>query len=129
MADTKLTEQQLKKFLEIPGYSGYLAGPSGEIYTKSTGNWTLGGIAGVYRKVKVYTNGKKEPILQYAHILVCLAWYGKPKSGQVVMHKDNDCTNNKPDNLKWGTQSDNIQQMWESGARDSTESIPLSANW
>lgn len=116
-------------FYRIPGYSKHLASKEGKILTKKTGNSTLGGIAGTYRKVKVYKDGSDTPELQYAHILVCRAFYGIPDSGMVALHLDNDCTNNDYKNLKWGTQSENIQQMWDDGSRESSESLPPSAGW
>lgn len=33
----------------------------------------------------------------------------------MVCHKDNNPTNNKPENLYWGTQSHNMQQMVRDG--------------
>lgn len=41
--------------------------------------------------------------------LVCEAFNGpKPFDGAVVMHLDEDPTNNRPENLKWGTQKENL---------------------
>jgi len=141
--DKELSKSYFRKFKEIPGYSSFLAGPNGEIYNKKTKNWTMGGIAGIYRKVKVYKDGEEEPILQYAHILVCLAFHGESKKGDVVLHLDNDPTNNIESNLQWGSQSKNIKQMWKDGSRtkvskesldDSLDSCsisitPLSSIW
>lgn len=42
------------------------------------------------------------------HQLVCEAFNGKRPDGFVCMHLDEDYTNNKPDNLKWGTQKENL---------------------
>lgn len=42
------------------------------------------------------------------HRLVCEAFHGQPKEGQVCLHLDEDATNNKPSNLKWGTQKENM---------------------
>ncbi|MBE0438245.1 MAG: HNH endonuclease [Gammaproteobacteria bacterium] len=116
-------------FYFIPGYKGYRASEDGKILTIKTGNSTYGGMAGDYLKVKVYPDNVKGPIMQYAHILVCTAFYGKPKKGQVVLHKDNDRTNNNKGNLKWDTQSENIQQVWDDGLRESKESYPVSMRW
>ena len=40
--------------------------------------------------------------------LVCSAFNGIPKKGLVCMHLDEDSSNNKPENLKWGTQKENL---------------------
>jgi len=42
------------------------------------------------------------------HRLVCEAFHGEPKPGQVVIHLDEDATNNRPDNLRWGSQKENL---------------------
>ncbi len=43
------------------------------------------------------------------HQLVCLAFHGpKPFPNAVVIHIDEDGLNNKPDNLRWGTQKENL---------------------
>lgn len=41
--------------------------------------------------------------------LVCEAFNGKPSKGKnVCMHLDENSRNNKPDNLAWGTQKENL---------------------
>lgn len=43
------------------------------------------------------------------HQAVCEAFHGpKPFADSVVMHLDEDATNNKPDNLAWGSQKENL---------------------
>lgn len=43
------------------------------------------------------------------HRLVCEAFHGAaPEDGMVVIHLDEDATNNRPENLKWGTQKENL---------------------
>jgi len=43
------------------------------------------------------------------HQLVCEAFHGpRPFAGAVVIHKDEDSHNNRPENLKWGTQKENL---------------------
>ena len=42
------------------------------------------------------------------HQLVCKAFHGEPQDGQVCMHLDENGFNNIPDNLKWGTQKENL---------------------
>ena len=43
------------------------------------------------------------------HQAVCEAFHGsKPFENAVVIHLDEDATNNKPENLKWGTQKENL---------------------
>ena len=43
------------------------------------------------------------------HRLLCEAFHGPPPPDlPVVIHKDENALNNKPDNLKWGTQKENL---------------------
>jgi len=43
------------------------------------------------------------------HRLVCEAFHGpSPSEKAVVIHLDEDATNNKAENLKWGTQKENL---------------------
>lgn len=43
------------------------------------------------------------------HQLVCEAFHGpKPTKDSVVIHIDEDAHNNRADNLKWGTQKENL---------------------
>lgn len=43
------------------------------------------------------------------HRLVCEAFHGPaPCSKSVVIHLDEDATNNRPENLRWGTQKENM---------------------
>ena len=47
----------------------------------------------------------------YVHRLVGIAYISNPNNLPNVCHKDNNPSNNSVDNLYWGTQSDNMQQM------------------
>ncbi|WP_413716185.1 HNH endonuclease signature motif containing protein [Sphingobium sp. B1D7B] len=43
------------------------------------------------------------------HQAVCEAFHGpKPFPRAVVIHLDEDAHNNRPENLKWGTQKENL---------------------
>ena len=43
------------------------------------------------------------------HRLVCEAFHGQPPFGRaVVIHIDEDATNNNADNLRWGSQKENL---------------------
>lgn len=48
----------------------------------------------------------------YVHVLVCLAWHGEPPfEGAMVLHLDDDPTNNHAANLRWGSASENRQHQ------------------
>lgn len=130
MTDFKPKESKDHKgWYEIPGYSKHLANRKGEIFTKKTENFTKGGRAGRYLKVSVYADGDDNASLCYAHDLVCRAFHGSPKKGQVVLHKDNNRFNNKAGNLSWGSQSENIKQVYDDGLRPSKESRSPWIHW
>jgi hypothetical protein len=43
------------------------------------------------------------------HRLICEAFHGPPPfDGAIVLHLDEDATNNRPENLKWGTMKENM---------------------
>lgn len=43
------------------------------------------------------------------HRAVCEAFHGKPPKGQnIVVHIDENALNNRPENLKWGSQLENL---------------------
>jgi hypothetical protein len=113
-----VSSKQFKGWFEIPGFSGYCAKPTGEVLTKKTGRISKGSMSGRYLRVAAYRDGAKKHTLEYLHIIICLAFKGPPPfDGAVVLHLDNDRTNVSADNLKWGSQSENIQQVWDDGLR------------
>jgi len=58
----------------------------------------------VYRGVWVRKYGNIK-----VHRAVCEAFHGpSPFDGAVVIHLDEDALNNRPSNLKWGTQKENL---------------------
>lgn len=115
----------LKRWYLIPGYRGYVANRKGEIRNLKTNRVTMGGFAGRYRRVSVYKTGAKTPTLAYSHDLICRAFYGPPRGAVVVKHLDNNPGNTAPSNLAWGTQSDNIQQVYDDGLLPSKEALSL----
>ena len=118
-----------KGWYEIPGFKQYAANRKGELFFKKTGRVTQGGVSDRYRRVSVYPDNASKPKLLYTHDLICRAFHGPPGKGQVVLHKDNDRLNVRPANLKWGTQSENIQDMWNDGLRATNETYPTSLDW
>ena len=114
----------------IPGYDGYEASSKGEIKNLKTEHVTKGGISGPYRRASLYPTGAKEPKLVYVHEVICRAFHGKGSKGQVVLHGNDEKTDCRPCNLKWGTQSENIQSAYDKGLiSKESETLPRSLTW
>lgn len=103
----------------IPGFWGYYVSPKGIIWTIRSRNGR--GKAKFWRKVnpmishkgrlrvQLRKNGK---VYKYqVSRLVAIAHIPNPENKPLVMHLDNNPQNNHFSNLKWGTQSENMQQM------------------
>lgn len=122
---TPIESKNFPGWFEIPGFSKYCANEEGQVLTKKTGNVSSGSMSGRYLRVAAYRDGAKKHTLEYLHIIICLAFKGPPPfNGAVVLHKDNDRTNVLPDNLEWGTQSQNIKQVWDDGLRVTYKAYP-----
>lgn len=63
-----------------------------------------------YRHVMIRRyGGKGRQAPRKVHQLVCEAFHGpKPFPEAVVIHLDENALNNRPENLKWGTQKENL---------------------
>jgi hypothetical protein len=60
--------------------------------------------------------GKQRKFRTYlVHRLVGETFLSNPNNYLIVMHRDNDKSNNNVDNLQWGTQSMNIMQSVREG--------------
>lgn len=115
LGDVSNESSQRISWRKVPGYSQYEINTRGELRNLKTGRISKGGDAGRYLKVSVYPDGASEPHLEYLHILVCKTYHGAGTKGQVVLHNNNIRTDVRPANLKWGTQSDNIQSAYDDG--------------
>ena len=68
-----------------------------------------------YDRVRLYKNAKGTQIS--LHRLVAEAFIPNPNNYPMVLHKDDIQSNNKVDNLMWGTQSMNTKQAYENGRK------------
>lgn len=57
----------------------------------------------------------KKPIKKKIHRLVALAFLENPHEYECVLHLDNDTTNNKLENLMWGSKKMNAEQKVRDG--------------
>jgi len=94
----------------------YQVSDRGRVRSRKSGDWrALKGSSnpGSYVICPLYLDGKKKYIL--GHRLVAQAFIPNPDNYPVVMHLDDDKVNNHVENLRWGTQKDNIRDMYSKG--------------
>lgn len=106
----------------VPGYLGYFATVCGRI-------WSTGRLAEKrlpphflepyidrkgYLKVNPSKDGKSRTT--NVHKMVCLAFHGEqPSWATEVRHLDGNPTNNRPDNIQWGTSKENAEDRKRHG--------------
>lgn len=107
-----------------PSYSNYWVSRDGKVFREKLNGLYLLKIRYSpkgYPVVFIQDNNKKH--LRKIHRLVAEAYIPNPNNYQVVMHLDNNPQNNTIENLKWGTQSDNMQQMVRDGRQRKSKII------
>lgn len=103
----------------IPSLPEYVASSHGRVmrlpYVATIPNGATRQYGGEPRHGVVHPKNYNRPTIHFrdrnyrVSRLVCEAFHGpSPFDGAVVMHMDDDQTNNKPDNLKWGSQKENL---------------------
>ena len=86
------------------GFRLYTPGPTYGSETRASKNATH-----VYRGIMVKSVGDGKPRPRKVHQLICEAFHGiKPFASAVVIHLDECSLNNRPENLRWGTQKENL---------------------
>lgn len=113
------------EYKEIPGFPFYYAGSDGEIYSNNF-KWKREGDP--LRKLCYgkQSNGYKMVNLphqkgfrcQRIHVLICTAFHGNRPKGNECSHLDGNRQNNKPENLKWETPSENKLRKNQHGTHD-----------
>ena len=91
----------------IPGFDKYEASSFGRIRNKHNYNVLS---SNVHRSGYIHnhiTDNNNKKVSTASHILVCIAFHGpKPNESYTVDHIDNDKINNKPENLRLASKSD-----------------------
>ena len=95
------------KWRDIKGYEGmYQVSDEGEVRAvrslRILKPWTQ---RSGYLNVGLSKGGGRK--LHAVHRLVLKAFVGEPTEGQECCHNDGDPSNNHPDNLRWGTHTEN----------------------
>ena len=95
-----------------PYLIGYHISNVGKIYSRVKGYWReLTPCINREGYLRIKLNGKQYSI----HRLVAEAYIPNPENKPCVCHKDNNKLNNSVDNLYWGTQKENLEQMIKDG--------------
>jgi hypothetical protein len=101
------------RYLLLWGFSGYSIGDDGSIwsqlYPSGKGRWRRG----EWKRLKPYPHRNGSLLIQlgarkyYVHRLVLEAFVGPCPDGMECRHLDGNPSNNRLDNLAWGTHSEN----------------------
>ena len=107
----------------IPGFMGYYVSKTGSVYSRYV-RGSRGKLSNEftplipkkrpkYYSVSLYRDGKSTKI--FVHRLVATVYVPNPENKPCVCHKDNNRTNNRVENLYWGTYKENTQQCIRDG--------------
>ena len=109
---------------DIPGYEGkYQINESGIVINNRGHVMRTAQSNSGYLRTALEIPGKPgERVNESIHRLVAETFLDNPDNLPVVMHKDNDPLNNHVSNLKYGTQSENIQQAFDENRKFSPAS-------
>lgn len=101
------------RWCDIPGYEGfYKISDQGEVLNVKTNKIRkLKPSKNGYVYVDLYKDGNVS--WKRVHRLVAMCFVDNPNSYDIVMHLDNNKSNNVYTNLKWGTISENTKQAFE----------------
>lgn len=115
--DVELFDREYEEWKVVPGFPDYRITKNGDICGPGrSGNGhimkpTKGKNGHMYVTLKNGNSKEK----QYVHRLVAQTFISNPNNYPVVRHLDDDPSYNYVDNLAWGTQPDNIQDMRDLG--------------
>lgn len=100
---------------DIPGCEGYQADKSGHIRNKNT-RYILKPHVNDQGYLRICLTLKGKNGFHMVHVLVATAYLDNPNNLPDVNHKNNKRQDNRVCNLEWVSHSDNIKQIWISGA-------------
>lgn len=112
---------------EIEGYPGYFVTEDGRVWSEKSGIFmTNCENSRGYFIIPIRSNGKRKTVT--IHRLVAQAFLPNPYNHPVVMHINNIKTDNRVENLKWGTQAENVLSAWEDGLCENIRSTASESN-
>ena len=100
----------------IPGWPCYHISKEGKVYSRKSEEWQLlkGGVIKGDPSVTLSNHGKH--LSQRVYRLMALVYLPKPCSPNLVIrHLDDNPLNNRLENLKWGTQKENMRDARNNG--------------
>lgn len=110
-----ITIEQLKD--NVPWAPGYHVTEDGKVYTRKAKNKLLE--VWKEKSISKHPNGYFKTTIASKkfsiHRLVAMVYLPRIPNKDYVLHKDNNKENNHKDNLRWGTQQENIDQMISEG--------------
>ena len=122
------------KYKDIPGYPGYHVGTDGSVWSSRINRGVLpSSIGGKWKRLKTRARKSKRSGKSYQYQAVCLyadgkqkTWYvhkivltvfvgQQPTKDHLCCHFNNNETDNRPCNLRWGTSQDNADDRKRHG--------------
>ena len=97
--------------MEIEGYSNYLIYPDGRVYSKNIKRFKKAypNLRTKYIQCQLCKDGKHKTFK--IHRLVALHYIPNPENKPEVDHINRDIKDNRVDNLRWATRSENTQNI------------------
>jgi len=95
---------------DIEDFEDYQVSTLGEVRRLRKGKWVECKIATIWRGYLqvALQEGRKKQVVRRVHRLVAEAFIPNPNNLPIVLHLDDNPSNNNVDNLRWGTHMDNI---------------------
>ena len=119
MMNPALLSSNMEHWLTVPGWPLYQVSDRGRLRSLHRGRVRVlvgGRSTNGYRRAVLCHDGRRESIM--LHYMVLVAFHGPRPDGFVSRHLDGDKDNNRPDNLAWGTPSQNQQDRKRHGTFD-----------
>ena len=91
--------------MEIQDYNDYLIYPDGRVFSKKSNIFLKSGDVAGYRRMAIWNNQGKKQL--YVHRLVAIHYIPNPENKPEVDHKNRIRDDNRVENLRWATISEN----------------------
>ena len=98
---------------KLDGFSNYLVEDTGKVFSLSKKDYINSYENNYGYEFVSMKNDEGKWILEYIHRLVAKSFLENTNKYQNVLHLDDNPKNNNVNNLKWGTQSENIKMCVE----------------